>query len=162
MDKRKEHTGSGGTSSTGVRYSRHYNRNFSNHSKSRSPSPCVGNGNSVKQLVLSSSSASGILLAAPGYEQYQKSLLEVPFHAEYGEASSDDLSSEWDSDVPEPPVTHTKVSVFSFKSAVTRWVDLALFGLVKEHKLFQMKGRVLQRKMKYKNEIVCQFKLNLL
>lgn len=44
--------------------------------------------------------------AAPGYEQYQKSLLEVPWPpAEYGEASSDDLSSEWDSDVPEqsPP-----------------------------------------------------------
>jgi hypothetical protein len=38
-----------------------------------------------------------------GYELYQKSLLEVPWpHAEYGEASSDDLSSEWDSDVPEP------------------------------------------------------------
>lgn len=40
---------------------------------------------------------------AAGYELYQKSLLEVPWpHAEYGEASSDDLSSEWDSDVPEP------------------------------------------------------------
>lgn len=39
---------------------------------------------------------------APGYEQYSKSLLEVPYTpAEYGEASSDDLSSEWDSDVPE-------------------------------------------------------------
>ncbi|KAF0768069.1 inositol-trisphosphate 3-kinase B isoform X3, partial [Aphis craccivora] len=46
----------------------------------------------------------GLTSAAPGYEQYQKSLLEVPWpHAEYGEASSDDLSSEWDSDVPEPP-----------------------------------------------------------
>ncbi|CAH1710454.1 unnamed protein product [Aphis gossypii] len=46
----------------------------------------------------------GLTSVAPGYEQYQKSLLEVPWpHAEYGEASSDDLSSEWDSDVPEPP-----------------------------------------------------------
>lgn len=46
----------------------------------------------------------GSTTVAPGYEQYQKSLLEVPWpHAEYGEASSDDLSSEWDSDVPEPP-----------------------------------------------------------
>jgi len=46
----------------------------------------------------------GSTSVAPGYEQYQKSLLEVPWpHAEYGEASSDDLSSEWDSDVPEPP-----------------------------------------------------------
>lgn len=43
-------------------------------------------------------------LAAPGYEQYYRSLLDVPVHlVEYGEASSDDLSSEWDSDVPEPP-----------------------------------------------------------
>lgn len=53
----------------------------------------------------------GIRSAAPGYEQYQKSLLEVPWPpAEYGEASSDDLSSEWDSDVQEPP-TSAKVSV---------------------------------------------------
>lgn len=72
--------------------------------KSRSPSPLYGNGASIKQLVLSSSTASNLLLAAPGYEQYQKSLLEVPLlHTEYGEASSDDLSSEWDSDVPETP-----------------------------------------------------------
>ncbi|BES93066.1 inositol-trisphosphate 3-kinase [Nesidiocoris tenuis] len=43
-------------------------------------------------------------LAALGYEQYSRSLLDVPVHlVEYGEASSDDLSSEWDSDVPEPP-----------------------------------------------------------
>lgn len=41
--------------------------------------------------------------AAPGYEQYQKSLLEVPASTEYGDASSDDLSSEWDSDVPDVP-----------------------------------------------------------
>jgi len=48
--------------------------------------------------------STGSTSVAPGYEQYQKSLLEVPWpHAEYGEASSDDLSSEWDSDVPEPP-----------------------------------------------------------
>lgn len=36
-----------------------------------------------------------------GYAQYQKGLLEVPLPRDYGEASSDDLSSEWDSDVPE-------------------------------------------------------------
>lgn len=40
-----------------------------------------------------------------GYEIYQKSLLEVPMLLDYGDASSDDLSSEWDSDVPE--VTHS-------------------------------------------------------
>lgn len=50
------------------------------------------------------STSSSLTSVTPGYEQYQKSLLEVPWrHAEYGEASSDDLSSEWDSDVPEPP-----------------------------------------------------------
>ncbi|KAF7269124.1 hypothetical protein GWI33_017814, partial [Rhynchophorus ferrugineus] len=37
-----------------------------------------------------------------GYEQYQKSLLEVPFYAEYGDPSSDDLSSEWESERDEP------------------------------------------------------------
>lgn len=37
----------------------------------------------------------------PGYEQYQMSLLEVPMPWDYGDASSDDLSSEWDSDVPD-------------------------------------------------------------
>lgn len=36
----------------------------------------------------------------PGYAQYSKSLLEVPLPRDYGYASSDDLSSEWDSDVP--------------------------------------------------------------
>lgn len=41
---------------------------------------------------------------APGYEQYRKMLLEVPAALEYGDASSDDLSSEWDSDVPDAPV----------------------------------------------------------
>lgn len=40
-------------------------------------------------------------ITATGYEQYQKSLLEVPSNADYGDASSDDLSSEWDSDVPD-------------------------------------------------------------
>lgn len=35
-----------------------------------------------------------------GYTQYQMSLLAVPMPRDYGDASSDDLSSEWDSDVP--------------------------------------------------------------
>jgi hypothetical protein len=48
---------------------------------------------------------------SPGYEQYQKSLLEVPWCSDYGDASSDDLSSEWDSDVPEAAApTFPKVS----------------------------------------------------
>ncbi|KAL1131736.1 hypothetical protein AAG570_011349 [Ranatra chinensis] len=41
-----------------------------------------------------------------GYEQYQSWLLEVPLtSAEYAEASSDDLSSEWDSDAPDGQTT---------------------------------------------------------
>jgi hypothetical protein len=43
------------------------------------------------------------LSLSPGYEQYQMSLLAVPWPADYGEASSDDLSSEWDSDVADTP-----------------------------------------------------------
>ncbi|XP_021190613.3 inositol-trisphosphate 3-kinase A isoform X2 [Helicoverpa armigera] len=39
---------------------------------------------------------------SPGYDQMKMSLLEVPWTEDYTEASSDDLSSEWDSDVPEP------------------------------------------------------------
>lgn len=49
-----------------------------------------------------SDSARTSLCLTPGYEQYQMSLLEVPWSADYGEASSDDLSSEWDSDIAEP------------------------------------------------------------
>lgn len=48
-------------------------------------------------------------MAGYGYDLYQKSLLEVPFLAEYGDASSDDLSSEWDSDVPDVPPPKPKV-----------------------------------------------------
>lgn len=46
-----------------------------------------------------------------GYHQYSKSLLEVPSHYDYGDASSDDLSSEWDSDVSEIPATQSKVRI---------------------------------------------------
>lgn len=54
-------------------------------------------------------------MAGYGYELYQKSLLEVPYIPEYGDASSDDLSSEWDSDVPDVPPprpVHSKVSFY--------------------------------------------------
>lgn len=46
----------------------------------------------------SSSPSNGSLCS--GYVQYSKMLLEVPMPRDYGYASSDDLSSEWDSDVP--------------------------------------------------------------
>lgn len=51
-----------------------------------------------------------------GYDQYQKSLLEVPISRDYGDASSDDLSSEWDSDVPEQrdEQKEQKVSLYFF------------------------------------------------
>lgn len=45
----------------------------------------------------------GPQMLSPGYEQMQRSLVDVPWSEEYAEASSDDLSSEWDSDVPDPP-----------------------------------------------------------
>lgn len=50
--------------------------------------------------------ASGL---STGYAQYQMDLLEVPMPRDYGDASSDDLSSEWDSDVQE---THRSPKVF--------------------------------------------------
>lgn len=47
---------------------------------------------------------------SPGYDQMKISLLEVPWNEDYTEASSDDLSSEWDSDVPDPPPPTQKVN----------------------------------------------------
>lgn len=46
---------------------------------------------------------------SPGYDQMKSSLLNAPWNEDYTEASSDDLSSEWDSDVPEPPPPTQKV-----------------------------------------------------
>lgn len=51
---------------------------------------------------------------SPGYDQMKSSLLEVPWSEDYTEASSDDLSSEWDSDVPEPPRPVQKVMSTTF------------------------------------------------
>ncbi|XP_055641404.1 inositol-trisphosphate 3-kinase A isoform X2 [Toxorhynchites rutilus septentrionalis] len=66
------------------------------------------NGAPLRQKMHSSSSSNrspsprqGSSTLCPGYEQYQMSLLEVPMPRDYGDASSDDLSSEWDSDVPD-------------------------------------------------------------
>jgi hypothetical protein len=43
-----------------------------------------------------------------GYDQYLKQyLLQVPMPKDYGEPSSDDLSSEWDSDVPDNKTNET-------------------------------------------------------
>ncbi|XP_067635512.1 inositol-trisphosphate 3-kinase A-like isoform X2 [Eurosta solidaginis] len=53
-----------------------------------------------RQMQLQRRSPSPQLNLCPGYTQYSKSFLEVPLPRDYGYASSDDLSSEWDSDVP--------------------------------------------------------------
>ncbi|CAH4034573.1 unnamed protein product [Pieris brassicae] len=47
---------------------------------------------------------------SPGYDQMKTALLDVPWNDDFTEASSDDLSSEWDSDVPEPPPVQPKQS----------------------------------------------------
>ncbi|XP_056644862.1 uncharacterized protein LOC130450484 [Diorhabda sublineata] len=81
-----------------------------NRSPSRTPSPasdCSPRlGRRGSNFRRSNSPSSPILGSrrgsTTGYEQYQKSLLEVPICVDYGDPSSDDLSSEWDSDVPEP------------------------------------------------------------
>lgn len=66
----------------------------------RSPSPSSFSGH--RQRLDLSPANNGSICASPGYVQYQMALLEVPMPRDYGDASSDDLSSEWDSDVPEP------------------------------------------------------------
>ena len=79
-------------------------------------------------------------LLSPGYEQYQKSLLEVPWPADYGEASSDDLSSEWDSDVPDVPTpAPSKVVVISYTSRACRVYYVCLAKnvlLLNDHTIF--------------------------
>lgn len=71
----------------------------------RSLSPYRNNGSPG-----SNGSRRGSATTPTGYEMYQKSLLEVPVIMDYGDASSDDLSSEWDSDVPDVPPVH-KVNI---------------------------------------------------
>lgn len=75
-------------------------------------SPTAGNGGGLRRQILSRnhSPIGNSMSLCPGYDQYQKSLLEVPMPKDYGDASSDDLSSEWDSDVPERPTKESKVS----------------------------------------------------
>lgn len=65
----------------------------------RSPSPSVHDTNNLpSKMPLMRHFSVGL---SPGYAQYQMDLLEVPMPRDYGDASSDDLSSEWDSDVQE-------------------------------------------------------------
>lgn len=78
-----------------------------NASRRRSPSPFR---RSISPVNFGDGSRRGSATTPTGYEMYQKSLLEVPVSMDYGDASSDDLSSEWDSDVPETSHVHNKVS----------------------------------------------------
>ncbi|XP_061402833.1 inositol-trisphosphate 3-kinase A-like [Musca vetustissima] len=57
----------------------------------------------------------------PGYAQYSKSFLEVPLPRDYGYASSDDLSSEWDSDVPTPNSQVKKPSGWRKIRNIVQW-----------------------------------------
>lgn len=82
----------------------------------RSPSP------------LSSSDIRRIMGFSHGYEQYQKSFLEVPLPRDYGYASSDDLSSEWDSDVPD--LENTQKVLFLILSFRQRTINYSTFELI--------------------------------
>lgn len=68
----------------------------------RSPSPSCLRRTPDKSGMVSPLNGQSPFNMCPGYVQYQMSLLEVPMPRDYGDASSDDLSSEWDSDVQEP------------------------------------------------------------
>lgn len=73
--------------------------------RSQSPNPIGAHNNGA------SGDHQQAALLSPGYVQYQRSLLEVPMPRDYGDASSDDLSSEWDSDVPAEKMS-PKVIIF--------------------------------------------------
>ncbi|XP_059224106.1 uncharacterized protein LOC106087095 isoform X2 [Stomoxys calcitrans] len=57
----------------------------------------------------------------PGYAQYSRSFLEVPLPRDYGYASSDDLSSEWDSDVQTPSNQVKKPSGWRKIRNIVQW-----------------------------------------
>ena len=81
----------------------HQNNLSSPDSSTASSSPIINNTHSVplkqKHHRLSGTRNGKI---SDGYDQYLKQyLLQVPMPKDYGEPSSDDLSSEWDSDVPD-------------------------------------------------------------
>lgn len=87
--------------------------------------PFLGNGGGgLRRQILSQnhSPIGGSMSLCPGYDQYQKSLLEVPMPKDYGDASSDDLSSEWDSDVPERSTKESKVSVWIFYEKLSGFI----------------------------------------
>jgi hypothetical protein len=86
----------------------HQNKNQSSPDSSTS-SPSINNNNNSHSVPLKQKNHHHHRVAGPrngrisdGYDQYLKQyLLQVPMPKDYGEPSSDDLSSEWDSDVPD-------------------------------------------------------------
>lgn len=94
----------------------------------RSPSPSSFSGHRQRLDASPSPSHGGSVCASPGYVQYQMALLEVPMPRDYGDASSDDLSSEWDSDVPEPH--RSPKVIFNFHSESFRFRFLSFVSVL--------------------------------
>lgn len=109
----------------------HYNHHHSHHQVRtplvQHPSGDSSSGSSTPATPLryrlhrSPSPRLGSSSLCPGYEQYQMSLLEVPLPRDYGDASSDDLSSEWDSDVPDRSEQGTKPSGWRKLRNIVQW-----------------------------------------
>jgi len=66
---------------------------------------CNSNSTNTEQTCIS-----GLSGLAKGYEQYRESLISLRLTTEYGEASSDDLSSEWEGS-NEPSDPHSPVTL---------------------------------------------------
>lgn len=66
--------------------------------------------------------------SSAGYDQYMKQYLQIPMPSDYGEPSSDDLSSEWDSDVPDNKSSETN------KESKVRRLTLFTLCLIKEQR----------------------------
>ena len=81
---------------------------------SRGNSPLFGNSpianNNSNTAYTEQMCISGLSGLAKGYEQYRESLISLRPTTEYGEASSDDLSSEWESS-NEPSDQHSPVTL---------------------------------------------------
>lgn len=85
-----------------INYHQHPNQSMptkTSDSSTPSSSPSINCSVPLKHNKTRSSVRNGKM--SSGYEQYQMSLLTVPMSRDYCDPSSDDLSSEWDSDVPE-------------------------------------------------------------
>lgn len=91
-----------------------------NESSSPSPQHAANHHNSLPLRKTSRFGSMKNGKASAGYDQYMKQYLQIPMPSDYGEPSSDDLSSEWDSDVADNKASDTnkesKVSVL-FSSA---------------------------------------------